>query len=119
VSFPLPEVESHGCDLLWLVPVQQAVNIHHADQSQSSQHKPDKTKSVIGSSILNTHLADYGHKRHNVHCKEISIYVFPEKELRGLNPNFHIHVFVSDLYIPAIGPPFFLQQNRQTDRGKI
>jgi hypothetical protein len=38
-------------------------------------------------------------------CKEIWIYVFPEKELRGLGPNFylHIHVSVSDLryiYIP-------------------
>jgi hypothetical protein len=35
------------------------------------------------------------------HCKEISIYVFPEKKLlRGLSPNIHIHVSVSDLYIP-------------------
>ncbi len=25
-------------------------------------------------------------------------------ELRGLSPNFHIHVSVSDLYIPRIGP---------------
>jgi hypothetical protein len=50
------------------------------------------------------------------HCKEISKYVFPEKKLRGLSPNFHIHVSVSDLYIPTIGPPIFLQQNRQTDR---
>jgi hypothetical protein len=24
--------------------------------------------------------------------------------LRGLSPNFHIHVSVSDLYIPRIGP---------------
>ncbi len=47
--------------------------------------------------------------------KEISIYVFPEKELRGLSsPNFHMHVSVSDLYIPAIGPPIFLQQYMQT-----
>ncbi len=38
--------------------------------------------------------------------------------LRGLSPNFHIHVSVSDLYIPRIGPHIFLQQNRQTDRGK-
>ncbi len=37
-------------------------------------------------------------------CNENPIYVFPEKELSGLNPNFHIHVFVSDLYIPRIGP---------------
>ncbi len=28
-------------------------------------------------------------------------------------------MFLSDLYIPAIGPPIFLQQNRQTNRGNI
>ncbi len=26
------------------------------------------------------------------HCNENPIYVFPEKELRGLSPNFQIHV---------------------------
>ena len=30
--------------------------------------------------------------------------IFPEKELLGLSPNFHIHVSVSSLYIPRIGP---------------
>jgi hypothetical protein len=55
-----------------------------------------------------------------VHCKEISIYVFPEKELRGLSPNFHIHVSVSNLYITPLGLPIFLQQNRQaTNQGDI
>jgi hypothetical protein len=49
---------------------------------------------------------------------QIWIYVFREKEMRGLSPNFHIHVSVSDLYIPTFGPPIFLQQNRQTDQGK-
>jgi hypothetical protein len=40
------------------------------------------------------------------HCKENPIYVLPEKKLRGLSPNFHIHVSVlSDLYIPRIHPP--------------
>ncbi len=47
------------------------------------------------------------------------LYVFPEKEFRGLSPNVHIHVSVIDLYIPRIGPHIFLQQNRQTDRGNI
>jgi hypothetical protein len=37
----------------------------------------------------------------------IGIYVFPEKELRGLSPNFLIHVSVSDLCIPTIGSPIF------------
>ncbi len=53
------------------------------------------------------------------HCIEISIYVFLEKELRGLSPNFQIHVSSSDQYTPMIGPPIFLQQNRQTDCGNI
>jgi hypothetical protein len=34
------------------------------------------------------------------HCNKNPIYVFPEKELHSLSPNFHIHV--SDLYIPMI-----------------
>jgi hypothetical protein len=42
-------------------------------------------------------------------CNENPIYVFLEKELRGLSPNFHIHVSVSDLYIPKIGPHIFVE----------
>jgi hypothetical protein len=42
---------------------------------------------------------------------------FIYSQLRGLSPNFHIHVSVSELYIPTFGPPIFLQQNRQTDQG--
>jgi hypothetical protein len=53
------------------------------------------------------------------HCNENPIYVFPEKELRGLSPNIHIYVSVTVLYIPRIGPHIFLQQNRQTDCGNI
>ncbi len=54
-----------------------------------------------------------------LHCKENPIYVFLFWELHGLSPNFHIHVPVSDLYIPRIGPHISLQQNRQTDPGNI
>jgi len=46
-------------------------------------------------------------------CNENPIYVFPEKELRGLSP---IHVSLSDLYIPRISPHIFLQQ---TNRGNM
>jgi hypothetical protein len=53
------------------------------------------------------------------HCNENPIYVFPEKELRDLSPDFHILVSVSDLYISRIDPRIFPQQNRQTDRGNI
>ncbi len=39
--------------------------------------------------------------------------------MRGLSPYFHIHVSVTDLCIPGIGPYIFLQQNRQTDHGNL
>ncbi len=38
-----------------------------------------------------------------LHCKGNSVYIFLFWELRGLSPNFYIHVSVSDLYIPRIG----------------
>jgi hypothetical protein len=60
-----------------------------------------------------------GHAFTGVHCKENPIYVFLFWELHGLSTNFHIHVSMSDLYIPRIGPHIFLQQNRQIDRGNI
>ena len=41
---------------------------------------------------------------------EISKQIFPEKEYRGLSPNFHIHASVSDLYIPTIGLPILLEE---------
>jgi hypothetical protein len=39
-----------------------------------------------------------------MHCTENSKQIFPEMELRGLVPNFHIFVSVADFYIPTIGP---------------
>jgi hypothetical protein len=39
-----------------------------------------------------------------MHGNGNSVYIFLFWELRGLSPNFHIHVSVSDLYIPMIGP---------------
>jgi hypothetical protein len=41
---------------------------------------------------------------------EILKQIFPEKEYRGDSPNFHIHVSVSDLYIPTIGLPILLEE---------
>jgi hypothetical protein len=46
-------------------------------------------------------------QRHNT---ENSKQIFPEKELRGLSSNFHIHVSVSDFYIPTIGLPIPLRK---------
>jgi hypothetical protein len=43
-----------------------------------------------------------------VHCKctvpKIRKQILPEMKLRCLVPNFYSNVFVSDLYIPTIGP---------------
>jgi hypothetical protein len=40
----------------------------------------------------------------SMHCNGNSVYIFLFWELHGLSPNFHIHVSVSDLYIPRISP---------------
>jgi hypothetical protein len=48
---------------------------------------------------------------------EDSKQIFPEKELRGHRSNFHIHVSVSDLYIPTIDLPFLMEKNMWTDPG--
>jgi len=53
-----------------------------------------------------------------MHCKENPIYVFLFRELRGLSPNFYMHVSVCDLYISRIGTHMTLQQNSQTDPWK-
>jgi hypothetical protein len=42
--------------------------------------------------------------------------MFPEKEYRGLSPNFHIHVSVSELYILTVGMPFLLEEIQYVDR---
>jgi hypothetical protein len=47
-----------------------------------------------------------------LHCTENLICVFPEMKLRGLVPNSYIHASVSNLYIPRIGLPIWLQQKR-------
>ncbi len=58
-----------------------------------------------------------------VHCKctvpKIMKQVFLELKLHGFVPNFHIHVSVSDLYIPTTDAPILLQQSRWTDRGNL
>ncbi len=52
----------------------------------------------------------------NWKTKKDPIYVLKEMKLRGLVPNFHIHVSVRDLYIHTTGPLILLQQVRRTDR---
>jgi hypothetical protein len=42
---------------------------------------------------------------------ENSKQIFPEKELRGHSPHFHIHVSVCDLDISTIDLPVLVQEN--------
>ncbi len=39
-----------------------------------------------------------------MHCTENLKQIFPEMKLLGLGLNFYIHVSVSDLYNPTLGP---------------
>ncbi len=48
-------------------------------------------------------------RKKQAHCKCTvpkirNKYIFPEMKMRGLVPNFYIHVSVSNLYIPTISP---------------
>jgi hypothetical protein len=43
-----------------------------------------------------------------MHCTKILKQIFLDIKLRGLVPNFCMHVSVSDLYIPTNGPPVLL-----------
>ncbi len=45
--------------------------------------------------------------------------IFPEMKLRGLVPNSQIYLPVSNLCIPRMGPPIWLQQNSWTDSGNM
>ena len=55
-------------------------------------------------------------QRHNT---EYLKQMFSEKDLRDLSPNFHIHMSVSELYIPTIGLLILLQENMWTDPGNV
>ena len=50
---------------------------------------------------------------------EIWKQIFPEKKLCDQSPNFHIHMSVSDLYIPMIDLPISAAGNMWTDPGNI
>jgi hypothetical protein len=64
------------------------------------------TNKLLHPNLLMTYFS-YTLQRQNT---ELSKQIFPEKEYRGLSPNFHIHVSESDLYIPTIGIPIWLEE---------
>jgi len=63
-----------------------------------------KCLALINWPLLETH--DALQRTNTENLKQI----FPEKELRGQSPNFHIHVFESDLYIHTNDLPIPLQE---------
>jgi hypothetical protein len=77
-----------------------------------SEYKKVK-KNIMQSLHSNHRLCSALQRQNNENSKQI----FPGKELCGLSPNFHIHVSVSDLYIPTIDLPILLQENLLTDPG--
>ncbi len=48
-----------------------------------------------------------------VHCKEDPIYVFPDIKMRGLVPNFHFHLSLTDTWMQELGtrPRSFISGN--------
>jgi hypothetical protein len=89
-----------------------AVNHQPAAQAGPGSIPVNKMSSFVLCNVGNNTLG-------NMHCNENPIYVFLFWELRGHSPNFHIHVSVSDFYIPRVQSTYFLQQNRQIDCGNI
>jgi hypothetical protein len=58
---------------------------------------------------LNVHYKEIDNKRGgslSVHCVENSKQIFSEMKLRGLAPNFYIHVSVSIYIVPQSVPLF-------------
>jgi hypothetical protein len=71
-------------------------------QDQTALPPPHTLKQYLAhcSSVF----SEKGALNNSLHCNENLIYVFPEKELRSLSPNFHIHLSVCDLYIGFCSP---------------
>jgi hypothetical protein len=71
-----------------------------------------------GNQITGKHLPG---KKEPLPCTEnnIRFMYFQKRNCAASFSNFHIHVSVSNLYIPMIDPPILLQNNMRTDPGNI
>jgi hypothetical protein len=72
-----------------------------ADTRTQQEPYTDNLVVFLGPPVLYTAKTKY---------RKISKQILPEKEYRGLCPNFHIHASVSDFYIPTIGLPILLEE---------
>ncbi len=107
-------------------PWNTILHFHHRFSQKKNSRNSCKWQKCYAE--LFTYTANEGPGRIQYKCL-VPIYVFPKMKLRGslfpkhnyniLSPNFHIHVSVSNLYIPRVGLPILLQPNRRTDPGNI
>jgi hypothetical protein len=93
-------------------PWQQGVNDQRHHHIPLTEWQQPKDKKASFSSVKIVHRTSTSKsigtlQRTNT---ENSKQIFPEKEMRGNIPNFHIHVPVSDLYIPTNDLPILLQE---------
>jgi hypothetical protein len=75
-------------------------------------------KLTINRSVhLHTHTAELPPRTAKTNAENLK-QIFPEKEYRGLSPNFHIHVSVNELYSHG-GSACSAGGNIKTDPGNI
>jgi hypothetical protein len=60
--------------------------------------------------LPNAHAQFHNYPSDSTAKKKCPKQIIPEKEYWGLSPNFHIHVFVSELYILMMELPFLLEE---------
>ncbi len=75
---------------------------------------PFPLQAILPTTLFGSIAFTHSEENSRMHCKDkmpkIWKQIFPEKEYRGLSPNFHIHVSVNKLYIPTMGLPFLLEE---------
>ncbi len=81
-------VDSHPISPHEAVPRHNASSVNISDIVSLKEHPSKQTAIVILMGECLFRLLPSLSKV--LHCKDIPIYVFPGKELRGLSPNFHI-----------------------------
>ncbi len=88
-----------------------ALGLDHLFMSKSSIHIMRKSLYLVMKTygLCHSTIRTPEYSTFLMHSNKNPIYVFPEKELRGLSP---IEWFI---YVPMINPHIFLQQNRKID----
>ncbi len=83
----------------------QAIPFCHAFTRQKTRNRKDKNNKNNANIFSSFIYEKCTLQRENA---ENFKQIFPEKECRGLSPEFQIHVSVSELYIPTMGLSFLI-----------